>query len=127
MTRSLVTRTWAAYGLTADLDAKNHRITVTPSSSTDAVHWSFLSQDLSNYTHKTGFTMQGDIDLNNNHIFNVATSSNSSSAVHKSYVDSAISKYLPIDGSLAMHGELSLGSLPLTDLPEPKYPNDAAT
>ena len=71
--------------------------------------------------------MQGDIDLNNNHIFNIATSSNSSSAVDKSYVDSAVSKYLPIDGSLAMHGELSLGSFPLTDSPEPKYPNDAAT
>ena len=65
--------------------------------------------------------MQGDIDLNNNHIFNVANRSNSSSAVHKSYID------LPIDESLAMHGELSLGSFPLTDLPEPKYLNDAAT
>ena len=47
--------------------------------------------------------------------------------VNKSYVDQNLSKYLPIDGSLAMRGELSLGSNPLTDLHEPKYSNDATT
>ena len=45
--------------------------------------------------------------------------------VNKSYVDQNLSKYLPIDGSLAMQGEVSLGTNPLTDLPEPKYNNDA--
>ena len=47
--------------------------------------------------------------------------------VTKSYVDSNLSKHLPIDGSLAMQGELSLGTNPLTDLPERKYNNDAQT
>ena len=37
-------------GLTADLDMKHHRIVnlKTPENSTDAVNWSFLSQELSN-------------------------------------------------------------------------------
>ena len=147
---------------------KNHRIVnlKTPENSTDAVNWTFLGQKLSNYTHETGFTMQGDVDLNNHHIFNVANSCNNTSAVNrkyvndelkkkldknkdinmagnkilsyrnpcdldelvnKSYVDLNVSKYLPINGSLTMQGELSLGLYPLTDLPEPKFLNDATT
>ena len=69
--------------------------------------------------------MKGDIDLGGNRIFNVANSSNDTSAVNKSYVDSGLNKCLPIDGSSAMQGELSLDLHPLTDLPEPKFPNDA--
>ena len=43
-------------GSTSDLDIKNHRIVnlKTPENSTDAVSWSFLSQELSNYAHRSG-------------------------------------------------------------------------
>ena len=138
----------------------------TATSGNDAVNFTQLNNDLSNYLHLTGGTLKGDIQCNNNCIYGIKNVSNDTSAVNrkyvkderkkkldknkdinmggnkiisyrnpndlnelvdKSYVDQNVSKYLPIDLSLAMREELSLGSSPLTDLPEPKYRNDATT
>ena len=68
-----------------------------------------------------------DINMGGNKIISYRNPNDLNGLVNKSYVDQNLSKYLPIDKSLAMRGELSLGSNALTDLTEPKYSNDATT
>ena len=68
-----------------------------------------------------------DINMAGNKILSYRNPKDLNELVNKSYVDSNLGKYLPIDGCLAMQGELSLGTNPVTDLPESKDNNDATT
>ena len=89
---------------------------------TSAVNYEFVKDGL-----KKKMDENKDINMGGNKIVSYRDPNDLNELVNKSYVDSNLSKYLPRDGSLAMTGELSLGLHPLTDLPEPKHNNDAAT
>ena len=76
-------------GLTGNLDMKNHNINNVKetTSSHQAMNFTQLNNELSNYLHETGGTMKGDIDLNGNSIYGIQHTVNKTSAVNREYVN----------------------------------------
>ena len=60
-------------GLTSNLDMKNNKIInlKTATSGNDAVNFTQLNSEMSNYLHLTGETMKGDIKCNSNNIYGI--------------------------------------------------------
>ena len=73
---------------------KNNKIVnlKTATSGNDAVNFSQLNNELSNYLHLTGGTMKGDIQCNNNSIYGIENASNDTSAVNRKYVKDELKK-----------------------------------
>ena len=70
------------------MDANNFNIqnVKSPFDSHDAISLSFLSNELSDYAHRTGTDFPGDIDMQNNSIYGIKNVDNNNSAVNKKYV-----------------------------------------
>ena len=83
-------------GLTNNLDMKNHNINTVKEATTghQAINFTQLNNELSNYLHETGGTMEGDIDLNGNSIYNIQNTVNKTSAVNREYVNNELKKKL---------------------------------
>ena len=75
---------------------KNHKIVnlKTATRGNDAVNFTQLNNEISNYLHLTGGTMKGDIDLNGNSIYGVKNTVNKTSAVNREYVNNELKKNL---------------------------------
>ena len=106
------------------------------SSGTDAVNWSQMSEEQRKYLYLTGGTMQGDIDLNQNSIYNIKNVSNDTSAVNKAYVDQKVSQaggsvdltpYLKKDGSSKMTGNLNMNNSQIKNVKNATHNQDAIT
>ena len=80
-------------GLSSNLDIKNNKIVnlKTATSGNDAVNFTQLNNELSNYLHLTGGTT-GDIQSNNNSIYGIKNVSNDTSAVNRKYVKDELKK-----------------------------------
>ena len=80
--------------LSSNLDMKNNKIVnlKTATSGNDAVNFTQLNNELSNYLHLTGGTMKGDIHCNNNSIYGIENVSNDTSAVNRKYVKNELKK-----------------------------------
>ena len=100
---------------------KNHKIVnlKTATSGSNAVNFTQLNNEISNYLHLTGGTMKGDIDLSGNSIYGIKNTENKSFAVNREYVDQKISQasgsvdpspFLKNDGSVVMTNNFNLNN-----------------
>ena len=85
-------------GLTNNLDMKNLNIdnVKEATSGHQAINFTQLNSELSNYLHETGGTMKGDIDLNGNSIYGIQNTVNKTSAVKRNWVKTKTSTWVEI-------------------------------
>ena len=83
-------------GLTGNLHMKNHNINIVKETTSghQAINFTQLNNDLSNFLHETGGTMKGHIDLNGNSIYGVKNTVKKMSAVNREYVNNELNKKL---------------------------------
>lgn len=72
-----------------------------PVNGQDAISLTYLSSELSNYAHINGTSFNGDIDMQNNRIFNAKNSTNTTSLVNRKYIDD---NFLPNNKDISMGG-----------------------
>ena len=97
-------------GLTSDLDMKNHDINNVKEATSghQAVNFTQLNNELSNYLQETCGTMKGDIQMDNNHIYGVNLSIDNTSAVPRKYIDDKLKTKINISGG-NFTGNISMG------------------
>ena len=83
-------------GSTKNLDMKNHNINNVKEATSghQAINFTQLNNELSDYLHETGGTMKGDIDLKGNSIYGIQNTVNKTSAVNREYVNNELNKKL---------------------------------
>ena len=74
----------------------------------EATNFTQLNNELSNYLHKTGGTMKGDVQMNDNHIYGVKLSIDNTSAVPRKYIDDKLETKMNISGG-NFTGNISMG------------------
>ena len=92
--------------MTSDLNHNNSKIVnlKKAESGHDAVTFSQLNNELSNYLHETSGNMKGDIDMNNNSIYGIENVSNDNSAINRKYVNDKLKKKLDKTKDINMAG-----------------------
>ena len=107
-------------GLTSNLDMKSHNINNVNEATShhQAVNFTQLNNELSNYLHETGSTMKGDIDLNGNSIYGIQNTVNKTSAVNREYVNNGLNKKLDKNKDVNMGGNKILSYKKPNDLNE---------
>ena len=93
-------------GLTKNLDMKNHNIDNVKEATLghQAINFTQLNNEMSNYLHETGGTMKGDIDPNGNSIYGIQNTVNKTSAVNREYVNNELQKKLDKNKAINMGG-----------------------
>ena len=131
-----------SYPMTGDLKMGTHKITglKTPTASLDAATKKYVDEnipDTSNFVKKDGSVrMTGDFDIGGYKILNIRTPTSNTEAASKKYVDDKtasaaagvdLSDYLEKDGTVAMTGNLNMGSNRIVSLSPPTSNTDAST
>ena len=90
-------------GSSSNLDLKSNKITnlKKATSGNDAVNFTQLNNELSNYLH---LTMKGDIQCNNNSNYGIENVSNNTSAVNRKCVNDELKKKLDKNKDINMGG-----------------------
>ena len=90
----------------SDLDLNNHFIDNLKAvqSGHQAVNFTQLNNELSNYLHLTGGTMKGDFQCNNNSIYGIKNSIDKTSAVNREYVSDKFKNNLDKNKDINMGG-----------------------
>ena len=85
---------------------KNQKIVnlKTATSGNDAVNFTQLNNEISNYLQFTGGTMKGDIDLKGNSIYGIQNTVNKTSGVNREYVNNELKKKLDKNKDINMGG-----------------------
>ena len=107
-------------GLTSNLDMKNHNINNVKQASSghQAINFSQLNNELSNYLHLSGGTLTGDLQCNDNSIYGIKNVSNDASAVNRKYVKDKLKQKLDKNKDINMAGFKILSHRKPSDLNE---------